>query len=50
MKLKKSMKVGQVTEYKKRQVVEEAPQMPGALPDEVIEKYLGEDSDEDDEF
>lgn len=31
-------------------VVEEAQQMPGALPDEVIEKYLGEDSDEDDEF
>lgn len=31
-------------------MVEEAPQMPGALPDEVIEKYLGEDSDEDDEF
>lgn len=31
-------------------MVEEAPQMPGALPDEVIEKYLGEDSDEDDRY
>lgn len=43
-------KLDKLLNIKERQVVEEAPQMPGALPDEVIEKYLGEDSDEDDEF
>lgn len=30
--------------------VEEFPQIPGALPEDVIEQFLGEESDDDDEF